>query len=66
MQEFLKPVDFGIAVVLDLVPPLGSADDCAKRNEQDGIKAVFLCAFHARVADGREKSMGEFVFVIQN
>lgn len=66
MEEFLKPVNLSVTVVLNLVPSLGSADDRAKRYEQDCIKAVFLCSFYARVTDGREKSMGEFVFVIQN
>ncbi len=64
MKEFLKPINLGIAVVLDFVPYLGSADDCAKRYEQDCIKAVFLCTFHAWVTDGREKSIGELVGII--
>ncbi len=56
MKKFLKPINLGIAVILDFVPPpLGSADNRAKRYEQDCIKAVFLGVLHAWVTDGSEK-----------
>ena len=54
MKKFLKPINLGIAVILDFVPPLGSADNRAKRYEQDCIKAVFLGVLHAWVTYGSE------------
>ena len=42
VEEFLKPVNLGVAVVLYLIPAFSSADDCAKRYKQDGFKTVFL------------------------
>ena len=55
MKKLLKPVNLSIAVVLNLVPSLGPADDRAKRYEKDCIKAVFLGVLHAWVTDGSEK-----------
>lgn len=56
MQELLKPVDPGVTVVLDLIPTLSSAYDGAKRYEQDGVEAVFLCAEDSRIVNRGEKN----------
>ena len=57
MQELLKPVYLGVAVVLDFIPTIRPAYDGAKRYEQDGIKTVFLCAEDSRIVNRREKNL---------
>ncbi len=64
MKEFLKPVNLGVAVVLDLIPSLRSADDCAKRYEQDVSILCFWVRYTRESLMVEKKSMGKSEYVI--
>ena len=64
VEEFLKPVNLGVAVVLYLIPAFSSADDCAKRYKQDGFKTVFLRPKDSGSVTEEKNAIGVLVFVI--